>query len=66
MGGAQGAVQGFASLGQVVGVVLAGPLHQPGEAHFPFGFGMCNTSFLLIVMIVLKRRPAMQPQYRQP
>ena len=66
MGGALGTVQGFASLGQVGGLVLAGPLYQLGGAHFPFGFGVCITSLLLVVMIVLKRRPAMQPQYRQP
>ena len=66
MGGALGAVQGFASLGQVGGLVLAGPLYQLGGAHFPFGFGMFITSLLLVVMILLKRRPAMQPQYRQP
>ncbi len=66
MGGALGTVQGFASLGQVSGLVLAGPLYQLGGAHFPFGFGVCITSLLLVVMIVLKRRPAMQPQYRRP
>ena len=65
MGGALGTVQGFASLGQVGGLVLAGPLYQLGGAHFPFGFGVCMTSLLLFVMIVLKRRPAMQPQCRQ-
>jgi MFS family permease len=65
MGGALGTVQGFASLGQVGGLVLAGPLYQLGGAHFPFGFGVCITSLLLFVMIVLKRRPAMQPQCRQ-
>ena len=48
-----------------VGLVLAGPLYKLGGAHFPFGFGVCITSLLLFVMIVLKRRPAMQPQCRQ-
>ena len=66
MGGALGTVQGFASLGQVGGLGLAGPLYQLGGAHFPFGFGACTTSILLVVMMVLKRRPAMQPRYRQP
>ena len=66
MGGALGTVQGFASLGQVGGLVLAGPLYQLGGAHFPFAFGACITALLLVVLIVLKRRPAMQPQYRQP
>ena len=58
--------RGFASLGQVGGLVLAGPLYQLGGAHFPFGFGVCIISPLLFVMIVPKRWPAMQPQCRQP
>ena len=65
MGRALGMVQGFNSLGHVVCLVLAGPLYQIVGAHFPFGFGVCITSLLLFVMIVLKRRPAMQPQCRQ-
>ncbi len=65
-GGALGTVQGFASLGQVTGLVLAGPLYQLGGAHFSFGFGSCATALLLVVMISLKRRLAKQPLYRQP
>ena len=60
MGGALGTVQGFASLGQVAGLVLAGPLYQLGGSHYPFGFGACITFILLIVVIVLKRRPAIK------
>jgi MFS family permease len=45
MGGALGTVQGFASLGQVAGLVLAGPLYELGGSHYPFGFGACITFF---------------------
>ncbi len=60
MGGALGTVQGFASLGQVAGLVLAGPLYQLGGSHYPFGFGACITFILLIVVIVLERRPTIK------
>jgi MFS family permease len=66
MGGALGTVQGFSSLGQVSGLILAGPLYQLGGAHYPFGFGACVTSLLLVVIMVLKRRPTMPPRCRQP
>ena len=56
MGGALGTVQGFASLGQVAGLVLAGPLYQLGGSHYPFAFGAFVTAILLVVVIVLKRR----------
>ena len=56
IGGALGTVQGFASLGQVGGLVLAGPLYQLGGAHYSFSFGACITSLMLIVVIVLRRR----------
>jgi MFS family permease len=59
MGGALGAVQGFAALGQVGGLVLAGPLYQLGGAHYPFGFGGLVTTVLLAVLFLLRRR---QPQ----
>jgi len=57
MGGALGTVQGFASLGQVAGLVLAGPLYQLGGSHYPFAFGAGITAVLLGVVFVLKRRP---------
>jgi len=56
MGGALGTVQGFASLGQVAGLVLAGPLYQLGGSHYPFAFGAGITAVLLGIVIVLKRR----------
>jgi len=56
MGGALGTVQGFASLGQVGGLVLAGPLYQLGGAEYPFGFGVMITAILLLVLLVIQRR----------
>jgi MFS family permease len=58
MGGALGTVQGFASLGQVGGLVLAGPLYQLGGAQYPFGFGVAVTSALLLVLVAIRRRAA--------
>lgn len=54
MGRALGTVQGFASLGQVGGLILAGPLYQLGGAHYSFGFGACITLFLLLIVMMLK------------
>ncbi len=57
MGGALGMVQGFGSLGQVGGLVLAGPLYHLGGAHFSFGFGAAITLVLLAVAFHLHQRP---------
>ena len=45
---------------------LSTDIVQMFGARFHFGFGACIASLLLVVTMVLKRRPAMQPQYRQP
>jgi MFS family permease len=66
MGGALGTVQGFSSLGQVGGLVLAGPLYQLGGAHYSFGFGAGITSLMLIVVIVLRRRPTLRYSRNNP
>ena len=57
MGGALGMVQGFGSLGQVGGLVLAGPLYHLGGAHYSFGFGAAITLILLAVAFYLRQRP---------
>ena len=57
MGGALGMVQGFGSLGQVGGLVLAGPLYHLGGVHYSFGFGAAITLILLAVAFHLHRRP---------
>ena len=57
MGGALGMVQGFGSLGQVGGLVLAGPLYHLGGAHYSFGFGAAITLILLAVAFHLHQRP---------
>ena len=56
MGGALGAVQGFGSLGQVGGLVLAGPLYHLGGAYYSFGFGAAITLILLAVAFNLHQR----------
>ena len=56
MGGALGMVQGFGSLGQVGGLVLAGPLYHLGGACHPFGFGAAITLILLAVVFYLRQR----------
>ncbi|MDC1383222.1 hypothetical protein N8500_07025 [Candidatus Puniceispirillum sp.] len=66
MGGALGTVQRFASLGQVGGLVLAGPLYQLGGSHCSFSFGACITSLMLIVVMVLRRRPALRHSRNEP
>ena len=57
MGGSLGIVQGFGALGQVRGLVLAGPLYHLGGAHYPFGFGAAITVILLAVAFYLRQRP---------
>ena len=57
MGGSLGIVQGFGALGQVSGLVLAGPLYHLGGAHYPFGFGTAITVILLAVAFYLRQRP---------
>ena len=55
MGGALGMVQGFGSLGQVGGLVLAGPLYHLGGALYSFGFGAVITLLLIAVAFYLHR-----------
>jgi MFS family permease len=57
MGGALGTVQGFGSLGQVGGLVLAGPLYHLGGAQYSFGFGAVITCILLAIAFYLRRQP---------
>ena len=57
MGGALGTVQGFGSLGQVGGLVLAGPLYHLGGAKYSFGFGAVITCILLTIALYLRRQP---------
>ena len=57
MGGALGIVQGLGALGQVGGLLLAGPLYHLGGAHYSFGFGAAITLILLAVAFYLRQRP---------
>ena len=49
MGGALGLVQGFGSVGQVIGLSIAGPLYQAGTGQLSFGFGFVITLLLLAI-----------------
>ena len=66
MGGALGTVQGFASLGQVGGLVLAGPPVSARWGAFPFWFWRVYHFTFTVCGVCAKARPAMQPQCRQP
>ena len=57
MGGALGMVQGFGSLGQVGGLVLAGPLYHLGGVHYSFGFGAAIAFILIAVAFYLHSGP---------
>ena len=56
MGGALGLVQGFGSMGQVIGLSIAGPLYQAGTGRLSFGFGFVVTCLLLVVVWQIKSR----------
>ena len=58
MGGALGLVQGFGSLGQVIGLAAAGPLYATGGGRLSFGTGGAISIALLVVIIyIAKHRP---------
>ena len=56
MGGALGLVQGFGSMGQVIGLSIAGPLYQAGTGQLSFGFGFVVTLLLLAIVWWIKTR----------
>lgn len=56
MGGALGLVQGFGSLGQVVGLAMAGPFYAAGSAPLSFGTGGFISLAMLVVIIYIGRR----------
>lgn len=55
VGGSLGTIQGFGSLGQVGGLVLAGPLYDLGGSQYPFGFGAVVTLSLFVILTFLAR-----------
>ena len=55
MGGSLGTVQGFGSLGQVFGLIIAGPLYELGGAQYSFGVGTIVTIVLLVIVTQLAR-----------
>ncbi len=58
-GGSLGVVQGFGSLGQVIGLVVAGPLYDLGGTSYPFSFGAVVMVAMLAILPFLVR-PAEQ------
>lgn len=56
-GGSLGTIQGFGSLGQVIGLVIAGPLYDLGGSQYSFGVGAVIT-FILVCMVPYLARPA--------
>ena len=56
MGGALGLVQGFGSMGQVIGLSIAGPIYQAGTGQLSFGFGFVITLLLLAIVWWIKTR----------
>jgi MFS family permease len=56
-GGSLGTIQGFGSLGQVIGLVIAGPLYDLGGAQYSFGVGAIVT-LMLVCMVPYLARPA--------
>ena len=55
VGGSLGTIQGFGSLGQVGGLVLAGPLYDLGGSQYPFAFGAMVTLTLFAIVPLLVR-----------
>ncbi|MGC6516680.1 MAG: MFS transporter [Candidatus Puniceispirillaceae bacterium] len=53
MGGALGLVQGFGSLGQVIGLAAAGPLYAAGSGQLSFGVGGTISLLLLLTIFVI-------------
>ena len=60
MGGALGLVQGFGSLGQVIGLAMAGPLYAAGGGQLSFGTGGTIAGLMLVVVLYIGARQAKQ------
>ncbi len=57
-GGALGLVQGCGSMGQVIGLTIAGPLYQLGTGAMSFGFGAFVSAVLLVLAFIIARGTA--------
>ena len=57
MGGSLGFVQGCGSIGQVLGLVSAGPFYSIGGGVASFGFGGGITVVLLLIILAISRQP---------
>ena len=59
MGGALGLVQGFGSLGQVIGLACAGPLYATGGGQLSFGTGgAISLGLLAVIIFIATLRPS--------
>ncbi|MGC6537589.1 MAG: MFS transporter [Candidatus Puniceispirillaceae bacterium] len=56
MGGSLGLVQGFGSLGQVIGLTAAGPLYATGGGGLSFGVGGVISLILVVIVIGISWR----------
>ena len=63
-GGSLGVVQGFGSLGQVIGLVVAGPLYDLGGNAYPFTFGALVMVAMLAILPWLARPSEERPSER--
>ena len=61
MGGALGLVQGFGSLGQVIGLAAAGPLYAAGGGQMSFGTGGIISLALLVTIFIIAKLRTSQP-----
>ena len=61
MGGALGLVQGFGSLGQVIGLAAAGPLYAAGGGQMSFGVGGAISLALLVTIFIIAQMRVSQP-----
>ena len=60
MGGSLGFIQGCGSIGQVLGLVSAGPLYAFGGGVASFGFGTAVTCCLLVFILMMLSRQRRQ------
>ena len=60
MGGSLGFMQGYGSIGQVLGLVSAGPFYAFGGGVASFGFGTAVTCCLMVFILMMLSRQCRQ------
>ena len=66
IGSIMGAIQSMGSLGQVLGLVIAGPLYELGGGVMTFGFGSFISFLLLLVMSNMLFYPRRRRHHAKP